>query len=496
MKGIQNSLCFIFKFFTVDIFRVIDLDRNGTVTKSEVEEFINIAKDLDTDSSRAKQFVSVAHALFRVLDLDGDGNINARELTKSFGEIFDAIFEMTFGLLEEIQKILLFELLENIMDQFMEERQEEDTSQTGISVKQLVSDMNSGLSGEDLVMFISFIAEILENPPVSDEENVDLTSLVSASKEIFSEACKQYRSFCIQATKSAANNDLKYADVVGIGADCAINVLDSLKDFAVKTEGSVMNVVMMGISFLLADMPDDAPLKYLAIEPNMIQKFLEGVFGTLYNNLKESGVKRYVESLLKLFDPHISGNIKSSELTVLINLADAAFMKREDPAVKNTVEEFQETLIKIIAGVDIGGDATLDKEGIISCVRSIARFAFTWVEVSIEMLDKTVVGAITPAADLLMSIKSQMLGGSESSLTHADVCSAILAIGMSERETAVIGYLKNLLVYKESDVGEDVFTNLCSNLLRLYFFWAPDARQTSRDFLRYRNFFLLCCCLE
>ena len=71
-----------------------------------------------TYSGFVKQIVATAHATFRILDLDGDGSIEAAELSTSVAEIFIAHFELVFGLLEEFQNILTAEPLVHIMDQF------------------------------------------------------------------------------------------------------------------------------------------------------------------------------------------------------------------------------------------------------------------------------------------------------------------------------------------------------------------------------------------
>jgi hypothetical protein len=429
----------------------------------------------------------VAHAVFRVLDLDRDGSIDFVELSKCVSEIVSAIFQMLFELLRVFQGILMGEPLAQIVDQFVESMKEDDSDsseQAGVSVERLISVMNSGFSGDDLIGLLGLVKEMIENPPIPDEDNDDMRQMLGSFKEILNKCFEQYQLFFVKAEESAVNDNLRKDLLIDMGADCFNQILNFMQSSAGKFETSILDLIEIGIRELLSSMPDKTPAKFLKLEKQMVHDILTVVFGAIHSYLSERGGRRYLAALLNLCDLQNTGNIKSSDFMALKDMVDAMFIAGEDQEMKDRVEQFSGAIFKLIAMFDTDGDATLEKAEIVKCGQIVGNLVFTWIESSLEMMDKAIIAAIVPLANLILNLKSQFLGGSEIGLTHADVCSAIFAVRMTEGDMGIIGYLKDLLVYKEGDVDEKVFANLCSNLVRLYFFWEPNARSTSKNCLR------------
>jgi Ca2+-binding EF-hand superfamily protein len=453
---------------------------------------LDILKEFESDSSPEKQFVSVAHAVFRILDLDGNGNIDASELTKTFSEVILAVFEMAVGLMRELQNILTGEPLERIIDQFIEMMTNEgEWKESGMPIKQIITVLNSGFSGEDLVGLFDFITQAIDNPEDQfGEMGEQLNKIWSEFKNILAIISHQYGEFFTKARKISKDKLLIKSELVQLAGECINQIFDSVQLTGVKLETTILDLIMTGINGVLSEIEDNNAFKFVSIDRALIQNIISTAMHSLHTGLRETGVKGYFNALFNLFDLKNTGSIRVTDLDALGNMVNAVFVDKDTSNVKEKVEQIQEAVFKLIAMLDTDGDATLGKSEIIACCKEIAELVFTWIKVSVQMVEHTLVASIIPVSNMLLKIKSQILGGNSSSLTHADVCSAILAVSMMENSSPeIIGHLKSLLVYKDGEVDAAVFENLCSNIVQIFFFWAPEARETSKEWLRSVNLY-------
>ena len=456
-----------------------DLDRNGFVSKSEAKEILEIANGLDLDSSPAKQFVDVAHAIFRVLDLDGDGKIAASELTKTISEIVDACVEMMLGILEEVQEILMDEPLEQIVQQLIDmfQREEEDNS-AKICIETILNLVSNIINGRNLV-------GIFQKPTIpnfSIDEN-DKGQEVTGN-EILELCYNQHKEFISKIEESAVDGECRKENLVNLGAVCLNRIVDSVFQSADHFEERTMDLIMALVKFTLASIPEEFPANLINIDRRMLQNALSEAVGTLHMHLKESASKNYFEALLNIFDLQKSGRIKSSNLQAVACIVDAAFMTLDENDKIRKGKEVEEAIAILIRMADIDGDDKLSKDEMIGFAKTSARMLCDLVKNTIILLNHALFAAITPVILIALNLKSQMFGGEDTALTHADTCSAIFVISLISGDTEVFKYLKGLLVYKEGDVDEEVFANLCSNLVQMALFWVPAARQYSKAILR------------
>jgi Ca2+-binding EF-hand superfamily protein len=497
----------------------IDLDRNGFVSKAEVTEILEIIKELDSDVSPSKRLVNIAHAVFRILDLDSDGKIAAPELSKALKEILDALVEMLIGMLEEFYEILVDEPLKQTVEQFLQHVQmfTDDESDSLNFMRQLFTDdesdsqndsdsqvthdesgrqsVSSGIRVETVLQFVSsaiqgnvlgLLAGMFDNilSIVSDSEDENIKQITITANRVMKLFYIQYKEFFSKVDELASDGLCRKEDLVSIGVVCLNIVVDSVQQSAVHIQAETMNVLMDQVQAKLASLSEEYPGNLINIDRQLVLNTLSEAFGTLYEHMKESGSKTYLQALFNLFDLQNSGNIKSSDLQALACIADAAFMKSDVEDGIREGEEVEHAIEVLIRMVDVDGDGILSEGELIGCAKALIRLACDLLKNSIVLLDHSVIAAIVPVIIIALNLKSQMLGGSDTALTHADVCSVVFAVSMSEGEDEIIKYLKGLLVYKEGDVDEQVFENLCCNLVRMFLFWAPEARQYTRSILR------------
>jgi Ca2+-binding EF-hand superfamily protein len=493
----------------------IDLDRNGFVSKTEVTEILEIIKELDSDVSPSKRFVNIAHAVFRILDLDSDGKIAAPELSNALKEILDALVEMLIGMLDEFQEIFVDEPLKQIVERLMQHVQlnnddsdsrllmrhmqpfadDESDSQftdnecdrqdvcSGIPVETILGFVSSVIQGRDFFgVLAGTFGDILSI--VSDDEDENIKQIATTANKVMHLFYVQYKEFFSKVDELACDGHCRKEDLISVGAVCLNSVVDSVQQSAVHIQAETMNVLMDNVQVMLASSSEEYPGSLINIDSQLVLNTLSEALGTLYEHMKESGSKKYLEALFNLFDLQNSGTIKSSDLKALACIADAAFMTSDGEDGIRKGEEVEHAIEMLIKMVDVDEDGILSKGELIGCAKALVKLVCDLIKNTIVLLDHSIIAAIVPFIIIVLNLKSQMLGGSDTALTHADVCAVVFAVSMSEGEDEIIKYLKGLLVYKEGDVDVQVFENLCYNLVRMFLFWAPEARQYTKSILR------------
>ena len=480
----------------------IDLDRSGLVSKTEVTEMLEIINELHSDVSPSKRLVNIAHAVFRILDLDSDGKIAAAELSKALKEILDALVEMLIGMLEEVQEVLVDEPLKQIVEQLMQfmQRMQQFTDDecdspvtddecyrqdvcSGIPVETVLELVRSVIQGSDI---FGVLAQMSENilSGLFDDEDENIKQIATTANKNMQLFYIQYKEFFSKVDELESNGQCNKEDIVRIGAVCLNSVVDSVQQSAVHVQAETMNVLMDNVQAKLASASEDYPANLINIDRQLVLNTLSEAFSTLYEHMKESGSKYYLEALFNLFDLQNSGRLKSSDLQALACILDAAFMTPDAEDEIRSGEEVENAIEMLIRMVDVDCDGILSKGEIIGCAKALVRLVCDLIKNTIVLLDHSVIAAIVPVIIIALNLKSQMLGGSDTALSHADVCSVVFAVSMTEGEDEIIKYLKGLQVYKEGDVDEQVFENLCCNLVRMFLFWVPEARQYTRLILR------------
>ena len=475
---------------------IADLDRDGTITKNEVTKFLATFQDLDSESSAFKQIVSVAHAAFRVLDLDGDGSIDAFEFKEFIMEICRALPHMISGMLSEIHHILMHEHLEEMVEQFMVmltestenspidsgEPMENSSIDSRVPIESIILEINSRIPWEELIGALRGLKQTCETISDPDEDSPDLHKVWMEIEKILSISFYQYELFFSNAEESASNNILAKQQLMKIGVQCSNHVMDAIKISAKKIEANLMDMVILKIKNLQSELDDETPIKYVVLERSMVNDLLGTVCYSIHSYFKESGIERILEVLLNLLDLENTGVVNILEMQALITMVSDVFLA-DDDEVPCKIEEFQRALFKLIAGIDTENSGCLGKADIAKCAQIFGSFVFVLLQGSLDFVDHAITAAIAPVVNLFLNLKGQALGGSDTNLTNFDVCSAILAAGIAQEDIAAIGSLKDLLIYNENYVIEKAFQNMCSNLMHLIFFWG--ARSTSNGFLRF-----------
>ncbi len=463
------------------------MDRNVFVSKEEATEILEMINGLDSDSSPSRQFVNVAHAIFRILDHDSDGNIAAPELTNILSEIMDACVEMIVGMLEEIQEILMDEPLHQIVDHIMDMHMLQHEGQnegSGIPLETILNSVRDIIDGRDIVGVLDEMVGDATAQSFPGYEFDRAQDIVSAGNKIMKLCYDQFQEFCNKIEELAFDGQCSKEDLANIGAVCLNRIVDSIQQSAVHFGTETMDFVMAAVQDILASVPEEYPARLINIDRRMLESILSEASGTFYMHLKESGSKNYFEALLNVFDLQKCGRIKCSDLQAVTCIIDAAFLPLNGDDAIRKGEEVEMAIATLIRMVDINGDNELSKDEIVGCAKTLARFLCDLLKNSIKLLDHALISAIMPSILIALNLKSQMVGGVDTALTHADMCSVVFVMSMISGDTETIGYLKGLLAYKEGDVDEQVFENLCSNLVQMVLFWVPQAHQYTNTILR------------
>ena len=152
------------------LFGVADVDKNESVTEAEVLECLQIYMAVAASNDITSEFSGFAKAIFRVFDLNGDGTLEQEEIAVFATELFAELHRLVKGISTHFQHALkdnrkpIHEMLSKGMGIVMND------VKWPFPMDELTSELNSVMTGDDLNRILSEFNGSFPGPEEYPEE--------------------------------------------------------------------------------------------------------------------------------------------------------------------------------------------------------------------------------------------------------------------------------------------------------------------------------------
>ena len=335
-----GKFCFQFVILSSpSLFRVADVDKNDSVTEAEVVECLQIYMAVAASNDFPSEFSGFAKAIFRVFDLNGDGTLEQGEIAKIVKDLFAEIHRVVKGISTHFQHALknnqkpVHEMLSKGMGIVMNE------VKWPFPVDELSSDIYSILTGTDLNKILN---EFYTSIPGPDEFPEEIRQSALAAYErltiVRDLADAQLQSFFGQAIEVAKNGSIAMEKSVRLGLTCMKNIFDGFSEHSSTLMVCTLKFSMFLIQKILEDMPSENPLKFIVIGEELIKDILNAVMSSVAAYLQEIGMQRYLEALSPVFADEAK-NIVGEVLCALHNVTQVVFALFDEKGVQSKLED-------------------------------------------------------------------------------------------------------------------------------------------------------------
>jgi hypothetical protein len=363
----------------------------------------------------------IAEALFRVFDANGNGLIELFEVNEILSDVISGVAGVLCVLIDHFEPYILKEPLDAI------------TRIYGEQLRQVAGD--EPFSVEKI---LEFTVRLDDPPPgtASPTEAMEqrLAEVVPGFQEKLAVARQQYDAFFAAFDRQATNGQLPKAKCVDIATGCVVQVFDQV--LSIETFQAVSSEPVSSLDKALARPPLPS-LKPASLDPGLVNEVAGSALGALRGHLKGGGLKRMLTAVFDLLDVNNDGLMSRAELSNLSDALIAAYTHGARPGLKDKVMAAARAALALI---DSDTDGTLSLAELRTYAAKMIVFAFALVNLEINAIKQVVVGCLLPLLTALFSIKAQMMGGSSSGVTMADVWALIdkieprpLAVGAAVR---------------------------------------------------------------
>jgi hypothetical protein len=458
------------------------LNNSGEVSNKEILDLLHTFGLMGSESeiSDEKKSIDLAHAIFRIFDLNRNGSIDASEIENLAGQIFDSIFSLMTQTLKTLQIITTDEPLHQLVGKFCKYLVESG-KQLPVTVEEITDLLNTGYESQNLI-------EVFKSIFLGPEFLFGETDFFHELLEIGDIALKEWEKFkSVINTISAKGSHPTMKACTEKGHDCFRSIIAAFSTLRTSIQQFALESIMQFISQQLVDLDDENPFKWIKFDEQKILKILQRVSREIHTFLDEKGIEEYLNAFFSLLEIKREGQPNIVSLAPLFALEELIAMSLSDEDNDNLKEkalQVQKTLFTMVSIIDDDGNKVLDNAELLLFAGKLINIAFDWLHVSLDMVIQIVRHSITTFVDLALDLKCQILGGSNTCLTHMDVCSVVLLDMIREERYEVLNFVTDLFAYTEENCNPAVFENLCSNIVSLCMF-SPKARNDSKNFLRF-----------
>ena len=445
-------------------------------------ECLRIIMAVGTANDFVTEFSEFSKAIFRIFDINGNGCMELAEITRFLTEILVQIHSLLKGVLGHFQQEFFNtkEPLQEVVNQFIEILSDASSLSIPFPVKDVIAYLNSFYTNEDLRSFLESLIESTTIPEgLEPILNPGYESLVSV-KNI---ALGQLQAFLLHIKRTAVNDTISTFECVRMGLVCMNNIFDAFEAERSKLETCMVDMAMLIIGEIRREIDEENPLKFILVEKNLVQNIMNAVIFAVGSNLKETGLRRYLEALFSVFSGSKISDIKVPELIAVQNLIRAAFASKEAPDFKTKFEEAQQAILKLITALDSDKNSSLDSAEIMVFVETAIKFIFSWLDVTADVLKDAICSSVSPVSALVLNIKSQIIGGNDLQLIYTEISAVALAIGMAMGEFRALNFAMDLIGNNEGNIGQKSLEDLCQPVFKLIL-GSPPMRKLSNDFFR------------
>ena len=471
------------------LFGVADVDKNESVTEAEVLECLQIYMAVAASNDITSEFSGFAKAIFRVFDLNGDGTLEQEEIAVFATELFAELHRLVKGISTHFQHALkdnrkpIHEMLSKGMGIVMND------VKWPFPMDELTSELNSVMTGDDLNRILS---EFNGSFPGPEEYPEEIQQFARAAYQSLSEirdlANAQIQNFFSQVIEVAKDGSMTSEDTVRFGLTCVKQIFEGFGEHSSTLMACVLKIGMFLIQRTLEDMPSENPLKFTVIDEELVKDILNTAVSSVASHLQEVGMQRYLEALSLVFAGE-DGCIKGQVLRALHNITGVVFELFDEEGVRSKLEDkkftegLEQSISALLKNFDENENGLLEESEILSFVDKILQFILSAFDATIDFAAKIIMSTVAPVLAFCFDLKVQVIGGSQDVLKMVDLSSVALALGMAMGQHQVIKFALDVIGNESGNVDEKTLQGVCFPLFKL-FLGSPPARAVSTQIFR------------
>jgi len=377
MKKLPNYLPIV----TNALFRFFDADGSGTISKEEI--VISFGGLFGGENGGPSKAIFIP-AVFRMIDENGNGSIEAVEVQPLLTEVITSIAKVVLAIIDQLEKDLKVSMKNKALKKLQD----------------MVDEAIAGPDGMPWPIPASWMIDMLKAKPLSF---YDVQGYAQVMEILTPEIIAGWDSFVARFRAAAGEGkSLPIRKAAALFAEIVVGPISAFCD-------PDLAAAMLPMATAGLDLP--IPLEMLDLSD-----MLKSGTAVMSAYLKSGGVKRFFEAFLSFLDINNDSDISEEELT---SLWDPIILMKEAGA---DAEKRQEAMIAMFGAflkiIDSDGSGTFDMDDAPKLYDKVAELAVAMLCLNVELIKSVAVAVVLPALNIAFqmftedgSITNEMVEG-------------------------------------------------------------------------------------
>jgi hypothetical protein len=467
-----------------------DVDKNEAVTDEEIIECLKIVIAVAAASGFHEEMSSLAKAIFRIFDLNGDGSLELDEVVSIAEDLLAEMHRSANGILGHFQQAFKTykEQMDDVVVEWIGDLSNYLQIELPFGVEELATKLYTFLTRDDLSSFIMQLFIFMEELPKELSEIIEPAFV--AMGEIGTLASTQYKTFFSRIMEKACSHAIQIADCVQLSLTCIKPIFDEFEKQENVLSPCLFKLSMYFIRSILKDLPDDNPLKFIVVEKTLLKEILETIETSLCLHIKDVGFEMYFEAMWKVFasgpEEVSTEQIKAIHQVTEFILAD---FSSDHASTQFDREALKSALSTLVSSLDKNKNLTLESNEIVDFLDKIILFCLSCTDTTVDLMKNVFNAMARPLIAFLFDVKSQIIGGNSDMLVNSDISAVALAVGMAMGEIRVLQFALDMIGDVNGNVDQNHLEAVCFPLFKL-FLGSPPARNSTSGVFRYNQSYL------
>ena len=464
-----------------------DVDKNDTVTDEEIIECLKLVIAVAAASSSPDDMSSLAKAIFRIFDLNGNGSLELGEVVSIVKDLLAELHSAAIGILTHFEPAFTTykAQLNDIVSDWIEDLSKYFQIKLPFPVQDAVTKLCASLANENVDRFIaqSFVSiSGLEELPYELRESFEQAS--AELKEIGHIALQQYKMFFSQIVERAHSDVIVVAECVQVYMSCLDPIFGEFEKRKAFSQCLFQSSTYL-IQSLLDAMPSENPMKYIVVENTLVREILDAFAISLGLHIKHFGFRLYFQAVCQIFSSE-EEDISLEQVKAIQQVIEFFFTKysQDDDGEQSDPEGLRNALSTLVSSIDKNKDSTLETNEIVDFANRIFLFTLSCIVTTVHLMEKVLTATSSPIIAFLFDVKSQVIGGNRGMLLYSDISAVALAVGMANGEPQALEFALDMIGDSDGDVDQNSLEAVCFPLFKLLL-GSPTARNYTTRMLWY-----------